>query len=45
MNITNQNQQDPENYTAGQNKQDTNNTELSPNMSPDNLTKKKNHYL
>ena len=44
MNITNQNQQDPENYTADQNKQDTNNTELSPNMSPVTY-KKKNHYL
>ena len=43
MNITNQNEQDPENYTAGQNKQDTNNTELSPNMSP--VTYKKEEPL
>ena len=43
MNITNQNQQDPENYTADQNKQDTNNTELSPNMSP--VTYKKEEPL
>ena len=43
MNITNQNEQDPENYTADQNKQDTNNTELSPNMSP--VTYKKEEPL
>lgn len=43
MNITNQNQQDPENYTADQNKQDTNNTGLSPNMSP--VTYKKEEPL
>ena len=43
MNITNQNQQDPENYTADQNKQDTNNTELSPDMSP--VTYKKEEPL
>lgn len=43
MNITSQNQQDPENYTADQNKQDTNNTELSPNMSP--VTYKKEEPL
>ena len=34
MNMTNQNQQNPEKYTADQNKQGTNNTEISPNMSP-----------